>query len=440
MTKVANKKLEASNIKKCLIYSNAGGDTVDITPGIIDLKYYESLLTNSIKLQVTFVDTGYTINETSLIEGLPLVGQEKVEIELEDNLEQTKKLTLYVNNVDTPVNRSNKYVANLTLVSREFMMNEYTRVKKRYDGKISDSVTKILQDEYPFGLGAEVDPSLIEQTSNLYNFFGNNRKPFWILNWLAKKSIPQTGGGKGQTAGYFFFETDKGLNFKSIDSLMKEKPTLNLVYTETTDEKGTKISAGYDGKITKFAVVTSSSDVKKRLRTGAFNTKIISWNPLTFEFKTTFQKLGDIETGGKEYQSATNKEFPNNQDESFTRTVWVLEDPGVLPTGDVKTQLEKSDQRNLEEIDILNMSGMRYNSLFNSVVAINIVGNLKINVGQTIFIDYPKNEMSKNPDVANQNGGKYLVLDLCHSFEKGSTITSMNLVRESTQRDATKKA
>ena len=440
MTKVANKKLEASNIKKCLIYSNAGGDTVDLTPGIIDLKYYESLLTNSIKLQVTFVDTGYTINETSLIEGLPLVGQEKVEIELEDNLEQTKKLTLYVNNVDTPVNRSNKYVANLTLVSREFMMNEYTRVKKRYDGKISDSVTKILQDEYPFGLGAEVDPSLIEQTSNLYNFFGNNRKPFWILNWLAKKSIPQTGGGKGQTAGYFFFETDKGLNFKSIDSLMKEKPTLNLVYTETTDEKGTKISAGYDGKITKFAVVTSSSDVKKRLRTGAFNTKIISWNPLTFEFKTTFQKLGDIETGGKEYQSATNKEFPNNQDESFTRTVWVLEDPGVLPTGDVKTQLEKSDQRNLEEIDILNMSGMRYNSLFNSVVAINIVGNLKINVGQTIFIDYPKNEMSKNPDVANQNGGKYLVLDLCHSFEKGSTITSMNLVRESTQRDATKKA
>ena len=185
MTKVANKKLEASNIKKCLIYSNAGGDTVDITPGIIDLKYYESLLTNSIKLQVTFVDTGYTINETSLIEGLPLVGQEKVEIELEDNLEQTKKLTLYVNNVDTPVNRSNKYVANLTLVSREFMMNEYTRVKKRYDGKISDSVTKILQDEYPFGLGAEVDSS-IEQTSNLYNFFGNNRKPFWILNWLAK--------------------------------------------------------------------------------------------------------------------------------------------------------------------------------------------------------------------------------------------------------------
>ena len=440
MTKVANKKLEASNIKKCLIYSNAGGDTVDITPGIIDLKYYESLLTNSIKLQVTFVDTGYTINETSLIEGLPLVGQEKVEIELEDNLEQTKKLTLYVNNVDTPVNRSNKYVANLTLVSREFMMNEYTRVKKRYDGKISDSVTKILQDEYPFGLGAEVDSSLIEQTSNLYNFFGNNRKPFWILNWLAKKSIPQTGGGKGQTAGYFFFETDKGLNFKSIDSLMKEKPTLNLIYTETTDEKGTKISAGYDGKITKFAVVTSSSDVKKRLRTGAFNTKIISWNPLTFEFKTTFQKLGDIETGGKEYQSAINKEFPNNQDESFTRTVWVLEDPGVLPTGDVKTQLEKSDQRNLEETDILNMSGMRYNSLFNSVVAINIVGNLKINVGQTIFIDYPKNERSKNPDVANQNGGKYLVLDLCHSFEKGSTITSMNLVRESTQRDATKKA
>ena len=97
-------------------------------------------------------------------------------------------------------------------------------------------------------------------------------------------------------------------------------------------------------------------------------------------------------------------------------------------------------EKNLEETDILNMSGMRYNSLFNSVIAINIVGNLKINVGQTIFVDYPKNEMSKNPDVANQHGGKYLVLDLCHSFDGSSTITSLNLVRESSKRDPSKKA
>ena len=84
------------------------------------------------------------------------------------------------------------------------MMNEYTRVKKRYDGKISDSVTKILQDEYPFGLGAEVDSSLIEQTSNLYNFFGNNRKPFWILNWLVKK-IYSTNGWRKRSNCWIFF-------------------------------------------------------------------------------------------------------------------------------------------------------------------------------------------------------------------------------------------
>jgi len=440
-TKIANKQLEASNIKKCVVYSNSGSDSVDITGGIVDLKYYESLLTNSIKVEIAFADTGYTINETSLIEGLPLVGQEKVELELEDNLEQTKKLTLYVNSVNTSANRTNKYIANLVLVSKEFMMNEYVRVKKRYNGKISDSVTKIIKDAYPFGLGASIDSNLVEQTSNVYNFFGNNRKPFWILNWLAKKSIPQSGGGRGQTAGYFFFETDKGLNFKSIDSLMKEKPVLTLLYNETADEKGTKLPASYDGKIIRLSVVTSAPDVKRRLRSGAYNTKIITWNPLTFEFKTTYQKLGDsIETGGKEYQSTNNREFPNNQNESSTRTIWVLEDPGVLPDGDVKTQLSKSDQKNLEETDILNLSGMRYNSLFNSVIAINIVGNLKVNVGQTIFVDYPKNEMSKNPDVASQHGGKYLILDLCHSFEGSSTITSLNLVRESSKRDPSKKA
>lgn len=434
MSPIIAKKAEASGIIKCLIHSNQGGQ-VDITPGIVDFKYYESLTQNTLKVLITFVDTAYTINGTTTLEGLPIVGQERVEIELEDNFENTKTMTLYVNTAIPNYEKHNKHVVNLELVSKDFIMSEFVRVRKRYDGKISDSVTKILTDPPPFGLATD-QPLDIEQTSNLYNFLGNNRKPFWILNWLSKKSIPDgSGGGRGCTAGFFFFETDKGFNFKSIDTMMKEKPVLKLIWNESVDEQGKKIPKGYDGKIITFNLSKSTPNVKNRLRSGSYNTKIVTWNPFTFEFKTFDQKLEEcIEKGGKELPKLNDDVFPNKQDGSPTKTVWLLEDPGTLPTGDTEQQLKKSDKKNLEDTDIINYANMRYNSLFAVQASLNIAGYLNLNVGQTIFIDHPKIEESENPDVSETWGGKYLILDLCHSFNGNQTITSLNVVRESMKR------
>ena len=75
------------------------------------------------------------MDEKTAIDGLPIVGQEKVELKFTDNNEETLDLILYVNNVKPFFDDSTKSAVVLDLVSKEFIMNQKVRVTKRYDGK-----------------------------------------------------------------------------------------------------------------------------------------------------------------------------------------------------------------------------------------------------------------------------------------------------------------
>jgi hypothetical protein len=425
-----SKSASSSNIVTCKVYGNEGGE-VNLIPGIFELKYYESILQDSVKVTIIYVDSKGSINDTTVLEGLPLVGQERVEIEIVDNVEGKKKVTLYVNSVHPQYNDYNKQMVALDLVSREYILNEQVRVRKRYDGKLSDHVRRILTDAPPFGLQTQKNID-IEQTVNLYNFLGNNKKPLYVCTWLSKKSIPSTGGGKGETAGYFFFETDSGFKYKSIDSLMKQEPKTKLIYNTSTDGGGTKIPPGYDGKIVDYNVDSAVSNISKKMKMGLFNTKIVKFDPFTCYYEIINKQSSDsYETGGKKLPKLNDKEFPNKENNAATKTSYVLIDTGSLPTGNTQQQIKKSQDKNLEESDILNQSTMRYNNLFSSKASITIPGLFKLSAGDTIFIDSPKIENSENPDVNQQYGGKYLISDICHYITQRETYTSANLVRES---------
>lgn len=44
---------------------------------VIELRYYESIRESTIRMSVSFVDTGNSVKDKSVLEGLPLVGTEK---------------------------------------------------------------------------------------------------------------------------------------------------------------------------------------------------------------------------------------------------------------------------------------------------------------------------------------------------------------------------
>ena len=421
---------------KADIKSNEGGTTVQLTGGFVQLMYYESILQDSVKADYIFADAGNTINEMSAMQGLPIVGTEDFELIFEDNQEEKLEFTsanknvFIVNKVTPRTVDTGKQIVTLNLVSEEFIRNEEggSRINVRMDGKLSDHIKNILENF----LITEKDTTDIEQTSNDYNFVGNNKKPYYTINWLSKFGVPEKDGKPGDTAGYFFWETSEGFHFKSIDAMFAQKPKKKFLFTSSPD--GVGIPPGYDGKILKQET-DNRIDYQNKIRMGAYGTKLVVFNPFDCFYEVVPQTAEDTEAGttlGGDKLPAFNKKFKNpSAEQNFTRTTFMLIDTGTLPSGDGKEQVDKNEEPNFEAQKVLNQGIRRYNQLFSQQISITIGGDFSLHAGDAIYVDLPSNKSETDSEVDKEAGGKYIIADLCHYVSTKDTYTKMNLVRDS---------
>jgi hypothetical protein len=428
---ITSKGAEPSFIDKIDIVSNKDqSKNVSVAGGTIRLMYYESILQDSVRATVTFADTGNSIDNKTVIEGLPMVGEEKVFLKFTDNNKKTLDLVLYINKVTPLADDTTKSMVQIDLASKEFIMNEKVRLNTRFDGKISDYIETILTS--PNFLGTEKKCE-IEPCSNNYNFCGNNKKPFYTMNWLSTKTVPDLPDAYGNTAGYFFFETSEGFKFKSIDSMLSQEKKKSIIYNQTPDSRGANIPAGYDVKALDYSK-DNRVDVQEKLKMGAFSTRTVLFDPFNCYYEVITpnakEKEKSLKLAGKELPVLNpefNKEGANKE---FTRTQYMLLDKGTLPTGDSKEQINKSTEQNFDPKNILNQSTMRYNQLFTSEVKITIPGDFSLHAGDVVFIDAPE-LAPETKEVSKENGGLYIIADLCHYISPKETYTKLNLVRDS---------
>ena len=425
------------------------GKTVDLSTGTFRLQYWESILQDGIRATVMYGDSGNTIDEKTAVDGLPIVGQEKVQLKFTDNNEETLDLTMYVNSVKPFYDDSTKSAVLLDLVSKEFIMNQKVRVTKRYDGKVSEHVKTILKDVLKVDEEKITDEN-IEETQNDYNFLGLNKKPYYILNYLSKASVPSTQNSDGNTAGYFFYETSKGYNFKSIDTLLSQEKKKSIIYNETPDNGGKDIPAGYDMKALEFDK-ENAVNVQNKLRMGAYSTRTVVFNPFNCKYEVLGKEAKEVEekegiqTAG-ERLPVFNPEFnPDGKKIDFSRTMYMLLDTGSLPTGDAEKpvaaadqQLEKCESQNYQPAKVLAQSVMRYNQLFAAMNTITIAGDFSLHAGDAIFVDAPDLQTdTTNDEVNKESGGLYIIADLCHYITPKETYTKLNLVRDTFGRKGT---
>ena len=241
---------EPAFINRLDVLSAESSDTVSLIGGTVRLQYWESILADSIRAMVTFTDAGNTLRSTkqtsrgrrpskkkvSAVEGLPIIGGEKVYLKFTDNngnildFNDQMNNSLYMNKL-TPLPTGSETTDKsymMDLSSLEFINNETgkTKVRKCMSGIISDHVTDIFENV----MKTEKDLD-IEQTTGNLDYIPNNTKPFYCLNELSTKAVK---GKAGETAGYFFWETANSYHFKSIDTLMGQNHVLRVLYNEST--------------------------------------------------------------------------------------------------------------------------------------------------------------------------------------------------------------
>ena len=424
MSNSTSKKAVPSTVSKLKVLSNKQKNKfVDLTNGLVRLMYYESVLQDTVRSEVVFADTGNSVDNKSVLEGLPLVGTEDVELEFTDNNDTTVKINLNVNKVTQVNEESTASMIKLDLVSEEFLRNESgsSRLNVRFDGKISDHIRRILTDFLK--TEKEMD---IEETNNNYNFIGNNRKPYYTLNWLSKASIPTVAGEKGKTGGFFFFETAEGFNFKSIDGLFKQKQKKSLIHNLTTD-----LPAGYDTKVLDFQA-DNPIPAQEKFKMGAYGTRLVVFDPFNCFYEVIEQTANDTKDGTE----LAAKELPKlndkfESDSKFTRTTYRLIDTGTLPSGTTQQQIDKATEQNFELQKIMNQTLRRYNQLFTGMQTVTIPGDFNLHAGDVVFLDTPGLRAEKKDDLNKEYGGLYIIADLCHYISPEETYTKLNLVRDS---------
>jgi len=435
MTASGSRSTVPAQVSKAEITSNEGGTTASLVNGFVSLMYYESILQDSVKVDFIFADTGNSVGGKSVMEGLPIVGTEDFELKFEDNQEVKLEFgsdnnnTLIVNKVTPRTVDTAKSIVTLNLVSEEFIRNEEgaSRINVRMDGKLSDHITNILENFLI--TEKELD---IEDTSNNYNFVGNNKKPYYTMNWLSKFGVPSQDGESGSTAGFFFWETSEGFKFKSIDSLFAQESKKRFIYNGTDDGKG--IPEGYDGKILD-QTTDNRIDYQNKIRMGAYGTKLVVFNPFDCFYEVVPQTAEDTEegtTGGGEALPVFNKKFDNpSTEENFTRTTFMLVDTGTLPSGDGKEQVDKNEEPNFQAQTVLNQGIRRYNQMFQQQMSITIGGDFELHAGDAIYIDTPSVKAETDDEMNKETGGKYIIADLCHYVTSKETYTKLNVVRDS---------
>ena len=446
----------SGNIRKFELHqAKNNGATIDISNSVTEIKYYEDILSNSVSLSAIISETGETDNKDignkGILDGLPVRGGEPSTIFIEDhdgtplNFKDDSKL--YVNRVRNVISGTSKDVYVLDFTTRELFANEQSRVVKRYDGKISENIKDILTKDTSKGAGIKTKKNVeVDETGLEYNFIGNDRKPFYVCTWLASKATPATVGKIGGSAGYLFYETYKGYNFRSIDSLFDESKNEvkgKYLFSNTDDEP-----TGYDGKILDYTI-DRDVDLQNNLVIGAYANRTLFFDFYAMNYKVrnySVDESGSAEenegAGSKDKIVTAGKQgsFPGDTvADEFRKPVSRLMnrviDIGTLPSGkDALDQLEtwkdKPAKPTYDSSKIMVQSVMRYNQMFAIKINITIAANFDLCAGDLIRCEFPEISAEPNTDINKKSGGIYMISSLCHRLTTRDAYTRLTLVRD----------
>lgn len=439
---------ESLQFNKFEVFSNKNNKSVDIR-SIPRIEYRESVLSPFIIITAQIVETGNTIAAddgsgatVSALEGLNLQGTEKVLFEIEDANGNKIKLTddndLRVATVSRVVQSFKNISYQLNIVSKEAYDNTLldTRVRTKFDGKISDCVRRILTEFLKTQKDLEVD-----ETINTYEKWGVDDYPFDKVLHLQQISIPNIKDALGKTSGYLFWETSEGYKFKSLDNLFK----VSGGFPNYTDNRGKKIKnyienkkvdylsvpQGFDDKIS-YSKIDRTIDALGQFESGAYGTVLEFFDEVnkTYTKKDPFvpPSDGNGEIAGKELP-----QFSKEYKGKATSRVVANKDIGqTFSSGDsIEKQVEKNTLEGIPIESVLQQSQQNFRQKFNMSAEIIIPADFSLHAGDLVYCEFPelstKSTLTKTP----KDSGIYMISDLCHYGDKAQTYTGLRLVRDS---------
>jgi len=281
-----------------VIITTHDNKTFDLTAQVVEINVFEELMSTSVSATITVVDT------QNIVSDAPIVGQEYIQLLIRTPNFRGISAINYVDHVmvvrkvayNVDQNQGKTYMLELT--TPEFFKNNRVRVSQAYEGRYSDAVKKIFQDETYLNSKKNL---IVEKTLENQKVIIPNMHPFSAIQMLAQRSISET---HNNASSFMFYETTKGFHFRTFESLIDREP-----FTEGTpgftagrpddfEESGLTPLEKSFLRIEEFQV-TANGDVTTNIKGGLFASKLIlhdayNKNYQTYEYSYADQFSQDL--------------------------------------------------------------------------------------------------------------------------------------------------
>ena len=267
-----------------IIITNDFGLEFDLTDFITTLGFYESVFNPFIVGELVLEDG------QDLMTNLSLVGREKITIKFKTPAidSDIREITLRVIGQKSKLipNKSKAYIVNLRLVSENYFVNQTTKESVSFRGKPHQIVEKITSEYLPGDL-------ITNETTNDgdYKIAYAFKQPLQMITQIMTTATPTDSSNPERDAGYLFYETLDGLNFRCFNNMFKASPTYtffnsNTLRSSSEDDEFTK-STFFAEKV----VFGDTSNRVKQIENGSFASKTYfhdlttkQWGQSTFNY------------------------------------------------------------------------------------------------------------------------------------------------------------
>ena len=440
----------ALQFNKFEMKSNVSDRTVDLRGnGNPIIHYRESVFMPYIEITAYIVDTGNTLPaDDGTDAGVGLLddgfaqGTETILFNIEDEkgnkINLSRDTDLRVSSVigDYQAFKNNSF--QLKIVSKEAFDNTLlqNRCNQKFSGKISSIARAIIKENLKSPKASSMN---VDETLDDYHAWGQDRTPFEMLLDIQQLAVPniQTSKGKtakGNTAGYLFFQTSHGYQFRSLDKLYDTTGRTIRRYIENS-KADESVPVGYDDKIL-WSNISKSVDALQQFETGAWSSQIHVFNEVakTYEVKNlTSSGTGNGITAGRHLPKINTDYLDDNGEPLPTNKENVRQSAGqtVMGFDTLEKQVEKYQEINYNVEDIIQQAQQNYRQKMNTSAEIVIAADLSLSAGDLIYCEFP--ELSTKVTTvgsSTRKSGIYMIADLCHYGEVGNSFTGLHLVRD----------
>ena len=322
-------------------------------------------------------------------------------------------------------------------VSREAYRNSTTRVSKAFAGPVENAVLELVNDK------KYLDSRKIchlEPTVSNTKLVIPNMKPLKAIKFLSNYAISE----KYKNAGYLFYETTRGFNFRSFESMMAmdgtiARPSVEKYAMQPANLRG----AGNDGMEKNVRQDLQSPDsysfenvvnTLDELNKGLYANRLITNDIYTKKIETTDYDYH--ESFGDHYH--TEHQDGAKSETKYLKPLALYEDTGKtlsdFPMAKLMSLVETSKVHNDFEFpfskDILPNKVSQRSQLGNNHLLLQVPGQTRINAGNIITFNLPMQRKVAHDEGQQTNpyySGRYLILQLKHKIDIPNQKHTMNI-------------